>query len=597
MHLEERGAVASPRGTAAERLEAARALALVLVLAALSHPSHAQGSQATKARAPGTVVLDASAFLDEIQKGHTISDADRLEVPWLFNNTALVMGSRSNYVIQTDVPEPGTYYLYVRSHGDEDSYFRVAVGDRVIEEDLGDEPLRFERAGVFRLERGPVDVRLMRIEGGPVLDVLVLTQDPDFTEEDLEPLQLHEDIVLLKEFEIPTADAVRFGDLTGDGRTDFLVLTPTYSAHAFDHDGNELWSYLSSAEGEKDEPPGVIWDLDRDGAAEAIHWRLIEGQEWLVVADGRTGEIKKKTLWPAEPLPHPFYNYRTAIAQLRPGYPNSILAFTDTGEEISITAYGPELEQLWQRVEEKKKDHLGHYVYPVDLDEDGLDEVVASALVLDAKGNEIWNRFDLFYDHHDHADSYRFVDLNRDGQRDLVSSHSEVGVVVYDGRTGALIWQNMAEHTQQIEVGDFLDGVPGPQIAAGARTYGNRRAGEIYLWSQVWWFDRMGNLISKWPGKPLNGNPEFVKGDWRGDGKEELFWYKFRMNEKGKGELYFEDPVYHMFDFMGDGAEEVITLADGRLKVYGYRGGDPQGERAAHSLEYLRNRVANHTDY
>ena len=69
-----------------------------------------------------------------------------------------------------------------------------------------------------------------------------------------------------------------------------------------------------------------------------------------------------------------------------------------------------------------------------------------------------------------------------------------------------------------------------------------------------------GKKLMKWPGNPINGNPDFVKGNWRGDGKDHLFWYKFKINESGTGELYFADGVFHMFDFMGKGAEEVITL-------------------------------------
>lgn len=544
-----------------------------------------------------TVVIDASDFLDEIQKDHVITHAAELEVPWLFNNTALEMRSRSNYVIRVPVPEPGTYHLYARSHGRPGRHFRVAVGDSVIDHDLGDEPLRFERAGVFELGEGLVDVRLMRIEAGPVLDVLVLTKDADFTEDELIPLQLNPDVRLLKRYEIPASGAVKFGDLTGDGKIDFMVVTDDYSAHAFDHDGRALWSYESEEKTEKDEPPGVIWDLDRDGTAEAIHWRYIDGKEWLVVADGRTGEIRRKTEWPTQPLPHPFYNYRLAIGKFRPGYPSDIVTFTDTGGLISVAAFDAKLDPLWKHTEHKKKDHLGHYAYPVDLDGDGIDEVAVSSLVLDARGKEIWNRFDLFYDHHDHADSYRFADVDGDGQVEMVTAHSEVGAVVYDARTGDLVWQSTAEHTQQVEVGDFLDGVPGPHVAMGARTYGNRRAGEPYLWSQVWWFDREGNLLSKWPGKPLNGNPEFIKGDWRGNGEIELFWYKFRMTGDGTGELYFADPVYHMFDLVGDGAEEVITRQGSVLSVYGSSRADAQGPRVPRNSEYLRNRIANHTHY
>lgn len=570
-------------------------------LACLVLLSLGQSAALSAKHIPTDIVVDASDLVHEIQKGHIITDAAALNVPWIFNNTALEMRSRSNYVIKVPVREAGTYHLYVRSHGKEGSAFRVAVGDRGIQENVGDEPLRFERAGTFQLQEDAVDVRLMRIEGAPVFDVLVLSKNPNLRESDLKPLQLHPDVALLKEYQIPRSGTVKFGDLTGDGRSDLLVLTPGYGAHAIDHDGHPLWSWQAPAEGERlraeFEPPGVVWDLDQDGAAEAIHWRQIDDREWLVVADGRTGAIKRQTPWPTRPLPHVYNNFRLAIGQLRAGYPRHVLVLTDMGGTISVAAYDAELKQLWNHVEVKKKDHLGHYVYPVNLTGDSVDEIVVGSLVLDANGKQIWNRFDLFYDHHDHADSYRFADLDGDGRPEVISAQSEAGVFAFRGATGEILWQNMAEHSQQIEVGSFLVGVPGPQVAIGARTYGNRQAGEPYLSGQVWWFDSHGNLLSKWPGMPLNGNPVFVKGDWTGNGREELFWYKFRMRDDGRGELYFPEQVYHMFDFLGDSAEEVITLQNGTLRVYGYRHASPQGARVKRTPAYLRNRVANHTHY
>jgi hypothetical protein len=584
---------------------ACAALALHAALSALAAlaacvPAAARAQRPAPSPAP-IVVVDASDFLHEIQKGHTITDATALRVPWVFNNTALELRTRSNYVIRARVPAAGTYHLYVRSHGAPGSAFRVAVGDRVIDHDVGTAPMRLERAGTFELRAGEVDVRLMRIEGTPVFDVLALSPRAALTDADLQPLQLRPEVARRAEYRVPRGAIVKFGDLTGDGRVDLLALAPGYSARAIDHDGRELWSWDAPAEHERlraeFEAPGVVWDLDGDGAAEAVHWRLEEGREWLVVADGRTGAVRRRAPWPTRPLPHVYNNFRLAVARLASGRPRDLVALSDFGDTIVVAAYDAELRERWRHVETRKKDHLGHYVYPVDLTGDGVDEVVVGSLVLDARGKPLWNRFDLFYDNHDHADSYRFPDLDGDGRPEIVSAQSEAGVFAFDARTGAVRWQHAGEHSQQIEVGRFLDGVPGPQIAIGARTYGNRQAGEPYLSGQVWWFDARGTLLSKWPALPLNGNPVFVAGDWTGRGRPALFWYKFRMRGDGRGELFFPEPVFHMFDFLGDGAEEVLTLQGEWLRVYGHRDADPRGARVRRGDDYLRDHVANHTHY
>lgn len=550
---------------------------------------------------PEEVIMPASDFLDEIPKGNTIASAAELEAPWLFNNTALVLNSPSNMMTRVEVPRDGTYYLYVRSQGRGRSSFRVMVNDQVSSETFGNGPLSWKRGDSFELQAGMVDVKLTRINRGAAVDVLVLSRNPNLQEEAIRPYQLNENVKLLKEYKIPHSNAVKFGDVSGDGRTDFMVLERDFSAHVFDNSSEKLWSYQTpeaySKERSEFEAPGLLWDFDGDAKAEVVHWRFIDGQEWLVVANGQTGDIIRKTAWPTKPLPHVYNNFRLAIAKLGEGRPNDIVVFTDMGEIIKITAYTAELEKMWEHTEERKKDHLGHYVYPVDLDEDGIDEVLVGSLLLDAQGNKIWDRFDLLFDNHDHADSYKFADVDGDGQLDIVTANSETGVFVYKGMTGEIIWQNTAEHSQQVQVGDFLEGVPGPQVVVGGRTYGNRQIDEPYLYSQLYWFDPEGNLLSKWPGNPINGNPDFVKGDWRGNGQEELFWFKFRINEKGTGELYFPDPVFHMFDFTGNGAEEVITLDRGMLRVYAHRTAQRNDSDLKKDADYLKSTVVNHTHY
>jgi hypothetical protein len=166
-----------------------------------------------------------------------------------------------------------------------------------------------------------------------------------------------------------------------------------------------------------------------------------------------------------------------------------------------------------------------------------------------------------------------------------------VGALAYRGMTGELLWQNLADHTQQITAGYILKGMKTPQVVANGRTYGGRGG----LGAQLYWFDNLGNLLSKWPRNPLNGNPNFVRGDWYGDGKKEFFWYKFKLEDDGKGTLYFKEPVYHMFDFLGNGAEQVITQDRTVLRVYGYRHVKPKVVKR--DSEYRRNSIANHTHY
>ncbi len=579
--------------------------ALTLLATALSaQPAPLPPAAAARGLTP-PVIVDAAAFLHDIPRGDTIADAGSLGMPWVFNDLALVLRSPSQPTTRVSIPEAGTYHLFVRSAGTAASSFRVAVGGTVSPATFGDGPLAWRGGGSFALPAGEVDIRLARVvpapPGAPVFDVLALTKDSGFQESDLLPFQFSPaEVEVVKEYEIPRAQAVKFGDVDGDGRTDMLVLTPDYSAHVIDHDGRTLWSVAAPTEGARErsgfEAPGAIWDLDGDGRGEVLHWRAMEGKEWLVAADGRDGHVVRRTEWPTPPLPHVYNNFRIAIGRLHPGRASDVIVFTDSGGRIRITAYDATLRELWSHTEEKLKDHLGHYVYPVDLDGDGIDEVAVSALLLDAQGKVRWNRFDLFFDHHDHADSLRFADLDGDGKLEIVAPWSEAGVVALRASDGKLLWHHTAEHAQQLNVGRFLSGRPTPQVAVGARFYGDRQRGEPALAAQVHWLDAGGRFLAKWPANPLNGNPDFVMGDWRGDGVEQLFWYKFRLTPEGRGELYFADPVYHMFDFLGRGAEEVITLRPGRLRVHASRkrAGRAAGPR---DPEYRRHRMTNHTHY
>jgi hypothetical protein len=122
------------------------------------------------------------------------------------------------------------------------------------------------------------------------------------------------------------------------------------------------------------------------------------------------------------------------------------------------------------------------------------------------------------------------------------------------------------------------------------------------LGAQLYWFDNVGRLLETWPAHPLNGNPNFVRGDWFGTGKRTYFWFRFKLEQDGNATEYFKGEVYHMFDFDHIGSEQVITLEGGgfgpggtqTLRVYGYAKAVPHAVKR--DAEY-RKTIANHTHY
>jgi hypothetical protein len=185
------------------------------------------------------------------------------------------------------------------------------------------------------------------------------------------------------------------------------------------------------------------------------------------------------------------------------------------------------------------------------------------------------------------------VDLNGDGKPELVTGQSDVGTVIYNAQTGQLLWQRFANHNQKIEAGNYRTDVPGPQVVANASYYAPG------LGAQLRWFDAAGKPLSVWPAIPLSSNPNFAKGDFKGDGKPQLFWYRFRIDPDGTGTMAFPDEVFHMFDFMGNGTEQPITLgrggAGGVVRVYGFKDAPPR--EAKRDPLYLAHSVSNHTHY
>ena len=560
------------------------------------------------------VIIDASEFIDDLPRWHQIYTARSLgvdwvwslDVDWLYNNFAIQFNtkagfSNSNYMKDIVIPGDGVYYLYVRGVGGGRNTFRLRVNDRFVDTVFGrEEGAVMVQAGSYNFRKGEkVHLAITRATGSPSLDVIVFSKNPNLTETDLIDKQLPDDVALLHEYDIPPSRCVKFGDLDGDGKTDFVVLGDDYSAYAFDNSGKELWRWIApeadaKSRAEEDEVPAALWDFDRDGKAELVGWRDWDEKEWLVVVDGMTGAVKAQTEWPTKARPHPYNNFRIAIGNLDGKYPAAIVVFTDDGTTISVNAYTPELKLIWSHADRLRKDHQGHYVFPYDFNGDGIDEVLCGYTMFDNKGNVIWERLSDVFDNNDHADSYKFCDLDGDGKKEIISATSALGTQAREAMTGKLIWESPSEHNQKLQTGMFLEGYDRPQVAAGARVYKDRSV-DPYISMQVYWFDHTGKLINRWPANEINGNWDFTSGDWYGNDTEKLFWGRFMFLPDGRGQLYFTGHVYHGFDFERNGAFQVITLDRTKLRVWGYK--HVQARQPNNNPDYLRHTITNHTHY
>ena len=558
---------------------------------------------------PGTIVIPASDFFDTIPAGDS-NDGRFPAGQWYFNNNTLNLGVPDDVTARIPIKEAGTYHLFVRATGTPTSAFKVAIDGKQDPATYGQGALSWKQGGDFTLKAGTAEIRLTSITPRATVNVLVLTKNANFKEDDLKPLELPPEVKLLHEYPIAASNIVKFGDVDGSGKFSILDITSDYSAIMYANDGHELWRWQAPAQDARlrgeFEAPGILWDFHHTGRDEVAHWRILDNVEYLVMADGRTGDIIKKVKWPAPPMPHVYNNYRMAVAKFHKESdgPDTLLVFTDTGGLISLTAYDYNLNQLWQHAEPRQKDYFGHYIYPFDVNGDGIDEAVISHLCLDANGKEVWNNAKYFEKNNDHMDAMEFFDMNGDGKPELLVGQSDVGTLAYNAQNGEMLWQNISDHSQQVTAGFILADSKTPQVVTNGRTYGTRGAGGGGgLGAQLYWFDNVGRLLERWPAHPLSGNPNFVRGDWYGTGKRTYFWFRFKLEPDGASTLYFKGEAYHMFDFDHTGAEQVITLEGGggnggggtqTLRVYGNANVVPHTVKR--DADY-RKTIANHTHY
>jgi rhamnogalacturonan endolyase len=390
-----------------------------------------------------------------------------------------------------------------------------------------------------------------------------------------------------------TAQKVGIADLNGDGRYDYLVKQPdfntdpyqqpgywkksedTYKLEAYDHDGRFMWRYDMGWAIEEGiwYSPIVVFDLDGDGRAEVFckagagdprepTGHVKNGPEFLVILDGMTGHIKTRLPWP-DREGFDDYNYYSrnllGIAYLDGNRPHLIVE-RGTYKIIKVQAYNPDLRPVWEwEAGGQYSTYRGqgmHGMHAADVDEDGCDEVIIGAAVIDHTGKPLWN---LRKGHPDIC-YVADVDPSRPGLEifyGIEPGRQSNTVCLVEARTGKMIWGSpeITVHVHgQGMVGDIDPAHPGMECYAGEAKGG----------SNYWLYSATGDRLSRDSLGELSPKAVF----WL-DGSNKVLVvnntiYKWPREKIGA----VEGRIVAIADCLGDWREEIVTSLKGEIRIH-----------------------------
>jgi hypothetical protein len=366
------------------------------------------------------------------------------------------------------------------------------------------------------------------------------------------------------------------GDMTGDGMIDFLFFDGARTIKAFDHDGQLLWEKFNPNE------PGCeqdyhnysfqIYDIDLDGAGEAIIFWDIDGVYSLAVVDGRTGTIETSTAVVFGPLTQGEYykKHSTAVANVRGlDFPQDILAFQVHTMDLFAYAYTDTgLYQIWHWKTDHPSYSSGRWAYPYDFDNDGKDEVIAGVDVLDDDGHRLW-KLPIIVTHPD-AIVCGDIDGNSENGKEIAAVEDGGGLYMYDTK-GTILWTktDLPSEPQELYLGNFRSDVPGLELLVFAEDMSNF----VHL------YDHEGHLIAETSQQTGPQRRLCYQIDWDGDRTTDEIY-----SRRGIFDGYFNRLSYSMdynyrqtsgvsefppiiIDVQGDHREEVIWYDDNEIII------------------------------
>jgi hypothetical protein len=410
-------------------------------------------------------------------------------------------------------------------------------------------------------------------------------------------------------------------DVTGDDRPDWILKNGFRLLKAYDHGGAKLFEHRNPdgfANGTPWHPfVDLAWDLDGDDKAEIIAtWHKPDGH-YLQILDGDTGAVlRERKLW-HDVAPAGDNAILMALA-FPDGGPDPAILVEDglaTGRQSQgydeVRAFDPELNELWIA----RTPHGGHYMFPYDLDQDGITDVIlAGRHVLDARGRLLWTMSGW---DRDHVDSLAAGDIDPARAGYEVVAVGKTGTRMYDVEDGALLWRidtSRIPNPQHVAIGELDPDSAGLEIIVKERASEPGR--ETYL------LDHRGRIRDQ----ASRGPAPYLNADIDGDrGVDEMIgatgvvtdssltevsagaWYEGAQNVSPAERQAHPHDVWNAYpivqDVLGDGREEMIVWGRHALVVgtsaRGTGAASLRGSRAyqARSVNQAFNRAGIYFDF
>ena len=386
-----------------------------------------------------------------------------------------------------------------------------------------------------------------------------------------------------------TARNIRFGDLTGGGTLNMLLMqteetlanadeTGIGCMTAIDFDGNILWQQGQPTPGEHilcKDLPCQIFDIDGDGKNEVIYIKDFK----IIVANGATGKTKYTA-----PTPYAVYTEQFTIARnvshKRIGGDCLRIVFADGKDKPASLLIKDRYNNMWlydHKLNPRWHASLntGHCPMPYDFGS-GREDIIAGHSYVTADGAIKWSLKDMIC----HTDEIVIGKLNPKTNETLIAMASGDDGFLVANTDGKLLLKDPIGHAQRLSAGNYRPDLPGIELCV--TTYW-RNSAIITMYDC-----NLNRLFCKEHG--ANGNV-IAPVNWLGDGSDLLLYSAnpaFGGLYDGHGELVVPFPgtdnhpdlCCEAIDVYMDNRDELLTWDSNMMFIY------TQEDAPKHGLTY-----------